>query len=76
MLSYFIAKAIPYVITALGAFAAIGAAWLTGRRAGASRIKAKQDEATIEAHEVRNEVENRIARERDNRQRLHDKWQE
>lgn len=41
-----------------------------------ARAKAKAQEETIEAHEVRNEVENRIARERDARERLRRDWSE
>jgi hypothetical protein len=50
------------------------------KREGAQDARAKDAaraaKETIEAHEVRNEVENRIARERDARERLRDDWRE
>jgi hypothetical protein len=60
-------------------FAAIMAGfglWLGGRKSAKTEAKAKDLKAAVEGHEVRNEVENRIARERDHRQRLHDDWSE
>lgn len=54
--------------------AAIGLAFLRGLRVGAAKQQVKALENEVEAHETRNEVENRVARERDVRQRLRDEW--
>jgi hypothetical protein len=72
------------VARAIGAaMAGLLALWAYGarkKREGASAARseaaAKAAKETIEAHEVRNEVENRIARERDARQRLRGDWSE
>jgi hypothetical protein len=55
--------------------AALAASWLGGRKAGRadSKIEGLNDE--VKGHELRNEVENRVALERDARQRLRDDWQ-
>lgn len=66
----------PYIAAAIGTAVTLATAWLVGRKAGAAGVKAKQAQSTIKAHEVRNEVENRIAVDRDAKQRLRDKWQE
>lgn len=39
-----------------------------------ARAKAKELENALERHEIRNEVENRIAADRDARERLRDDW--
>jgi divalent metal cation (Fe/Co/Zn/Cd) transporter len=54
--------------------AALATSWLGGRKAAQTDIKVKGLEDAVDAHEVRNEVENRVARERDARQRLRDDW--
>lgn len=57
--------------------AAIGAAlvaWLSGRRGARQEAKLAAQADTIKAHEVRNEVDNRIASERDAKRRMHDDW--
>ena len=59
---------------ALAGLAALVGAWVAGRRSGAVRAENKGLRDTVEAHEVRNEVDNRIAAERDARKRLHDDW--
>lgn len=60
---------------AMAALAAILGAWLAGTREGRKRAKVKSLQDEVKAHETRNEVENRIADERDARERLRDKWQ-
>lgn len=57
------------------ALAAIGAAWVGGKRSGAVKAKTKGLSDQVEAYEVRNEVENRIARDDDARQRLRERWE-
>ena len=72
------------VARAMGAaLAGLLALWAYGarkKREGASAARseaaAKAAKETSKSYEVRNEVENRIARERDHRQRLHDDWSE
>ena len=59
---------------ALAGLAALVGAWVAGRRSGAVRAENKGLRDTVEAHEFRNEVDNRIAAERDARKRLHDDW--
>lgn len=58
------------------AFVIIGGAWLAGRREGNQKRETQSLKAEVKSHEVRNEVENRIATERDARKRLHDDWSE
>jgi hypothetical protein len=58
-------------------FAAIMAGfglWLGGRKSAKTDAKVKDLEAAVEGHEVRNEVENRIASEHDAASRLREKW--
>ena len=52
------------------------ATWFGGRKAGKTVAKVDALKSTIKSHEVRNEVENRIATERDAKRRLHDEWSE
>lgn len=61
---------------AAAAAAILGAAFLAGRRDAKQGQKAKDLKATVKAHEVRNEVDNRIAVERDAKRKLHDEWSE
>ncbi len=61
---------------AAAAVAIIGGAWLAGRRDKAKEQKIDRLEQKAEAHDTRNEVENRIASERDARKRLRDDWSE
>jgi len=49
--------------------------WITGRRSGAERAENRGLQDEVRAHEVRNEVDNRVATERDARERLRDEWQ-
>jgi gas vesicle protein len=64
-----------FIAATVGAVAALLAAWITGRRSASVRAKNRGLQEAIKAHEVRNEVENRIASERDALQRLRDDWQ-
>lgn len=57
------------------AVAALLATWFGGRKAAKSDAKVKSLKEEVRAHEIRNEVENRIASERDARERLRDDWQ-
>lgn len=61
---------------AAGIAVLIGGAFLAGRRDAKQARKVQDLTATAKAHEVRNEVDNRIASERDARQRLRDEWSE
>jgi Flp pilus assembly protein TadB len=63
------------ILAAIGAtIAAIGAAWFGGRRSAktAQKLDALEDKA--DALETRNEVDNRVARERDARDKLRTDW--
>ena len=53
---------------------ALAATWLGGRKAGKTDAKVKGLQDEVKGHEVRNEVDNRVASERDARQRLSDDW--
>ena len=50
--------------------------WIAGKRSGAVRAENRGLRKTIETMETRNEVENRIASERDARSRLRSDWSE
>lgn len=58
----------------LGAIA-LAATWFGGRMKAKTDAKLRDAKEEAKAWEVRNEVENRIADERNGRQRLHDDWQ-
>lgn len=64
-----------WVIAVAAGIAGLVGIWFGGRRAGASAVRAKQNEAQIkavaEANEVRNEVE---ALDRDSLKRRATKW--
>lgn len=63
------------ILAAIGAtIAAIGAAWFGGRRSAktAQKLDALEDKA--DALETRNEIDNRVARERDARDKLRTDW--
>ena len=63
------------IATAIGAIiAAVGAAWFSGRKSAKTAQKLDAAKDLKNAFETRDEVENRIARERDARQRLRDDW--
>ena len=55
----------------------LGAIGLYAKGRADAKAAAKLEAAfdTLDAYEVRNEVDNRIARERLARERLHDRWQ-
>jgi hypothetical protein len=55
---------------------ALAASWFGGRKAGQTDAKLKETEDALDGHVTRNEVENRVARERDARERLRDHWSE
>lgn len=62
-------------IAGLGALlAAFLGVWITGRRSGAVRAEKRGLQDEVKGHEIRNEVDNRVAAERDARQRLSDDW--
>jgi hypothetical protein len=61
---------------AAGAVVLLGGTWLAGRRDAKQDHKIETLEAEAEAHDTRNEVENRIAADRDAKRRLHDEWAE
>lgn len=61
---------------AAAAAAILGAAFLAGRRDMKKSQKIDRLEAKADAHDTRNEVENRIAVERDAKRKLHDEWSE
>ena len=56
--------------------AALATSWLGGRKSGQTDGKLQSAEDKAEAWGDRNEVENRIARERDARERLRADWTE
>jgi hypothetical protein len=55
---------------------ALAASWFGGRKSAQTDAKLEEAEDAIQGHVLRNEVENRIARDRDAKQRLRDKWSE
>ena len=55
--------------------AAMAASWLGGKRSAKTGVKIDALKDEVKAHEIRNEVENRIAVERDARERLRNDWQ-
>jgi phage-related minor tail protein len=59
----------------VAALAAIRVAWLAGTLVERNRAKVKLLKDEVKGHEIRNEVENRIAGELDARERLRDRWQ-
>ena len=61
---------------AAGIAVLIGSAFLAGRRDAKQGQKVKDLKTEVKSYEIRNEVENRIAVERDARQRLRDEWSE
>lgn len=65
-----------WLIGAVAGLLAVAGAWMAGRRSGTVRAENKGLRAEVNAHEVRNEIDNRIASERDARDRLRSDWQE
>jgi hypothetical protein len=59
----------------VAALLAVLGAWFAGKREGRSLEKVKLLKDEVKGHEIRNEVENRIAGEFDARERLRDRWQ-
>lgn len=65
------------IIGGLGlVFTLLAASWFGGRKSAKTAIKLKEAEDVVKGHVLRNEVENRIARERDVRERLRKDWSE
>lgn len=64
-----------WIAAAVALLAALGAVWGMGKANGALRAKNRGLQDEVDAHEVRSEVDNRIAGERDARERLRDGWQ-
>jgi len=56
-----------------GALLILGTAWLAGRKSAKDGAKVDALQQEVKAHEIRNEVENRIAAA-DAHKRLHDEW--
>jgi uncharacterized protein YdgA (DUF945 family) len=65
-----------YAVAAALAGLALAASWFSGRRSAQAAAKIRKLEDEVNAYETRNEVENRVATERDARQRLRDDWSE
>lgn len=62
---------------AIGIFiTALAASWFGGKRAGKTDADLEEAEDAVEGHVLRNEVENRIARERDAKDKLRESWSE
>jgi len=62
-------------LAGLGALlAAFFGVWLAGRRSGAEKAEKRGLREEVKSHEVRNEVDNRVASERDAKRKLHDDW--
>jgi hypothetical protein len=59
----------------VAALLAVLGVWFAGKREGRSLEKVKLLKDEVKGHEIRNEVENRIAGELDARERLRDRWQ-
>ena len=51
------------------------ATWFGGKRSAKTSVKIDALKDEVKAHEIRNEVENRIADDRAAKQRLRDDWQ-
>ena len=64
-----------WIAAAVALLAALGAVWGMGKANGTLRAKNRGLQDEVDAHEVRSEVDNRIAGERDARERLRDGWQ-
>jgi sensor domain CHASE-containing protein len=73
-----IAALVPWELLAwgVGGLVAVLAAWIAGNRKAALRAENEALRDAIKAHEVRNEVENRIAAERDALGKLRRDWSE
>jgi hypothetical protein len=58
----------------LALLAAFFGVWITGRRSGAVRAEKRGLKQEVLGYEVRTEVDNRVAAERDAKRKLHDDW--
>ncbi len=65
-----------WLAVAGAALAAVITAWFGGARSAKTKAENKSLKETVKSHEIRNEVENRVASEPDPRQRLRDRWGE
>lgn len=54
--------------------AALAASWFGGRKSAQTDAKIATLKQENKSHELRNEVENRVAAERDARNKLRDEW--
>jgi len=72
-----IASLIPWEWVAAASVVAAGllATWFGGKRSAKTSVKIDALKDEVKAHEIRYEVENRIADDRAARQRLRDDWQ-
>lgn len=61
---------------AAGIAVLIGGAFLAGRRDAKQGQKVQDLKAEVKAHDIRNEVDNRIASERDAKEKLMKSWSE
>lgn len=50
------------------------ATWVGGRKAGKSAVKLDNLKSEVKAHEIRDQVENRVSDEPDPRERLRSDW--
>ena len=60
------------LVALIGTLAAV---WFSGKRSAKTKGKIDRLEENAKANEVRNEIDNRIAVDRDAKQRLRDSWQ-
>lgn len=60
------------IVVAVIGFAAV---WFGGRKAGKSAVKLDNLKSEVKAHEIRDQVENRVSDEPDPRERLRSDWQ-
>lgn len=63
-----------WIAGAVGAFVLLLGAWWSGKRSGAVRAENKGLRDTAKGYEVRNEIDNRVAGERDARDKLRTDW--
>ena len=54
--------------------AALSAMWFGGRKSAKTDAKVETMKDEVQGYEVRNEVDNRVAAERDAKRKLHDSW--
>jgi hypothetical protein len=74
MLALLSSEWLGYILSAAGAIATVVAVWWSGRRSGAVGAENNGLRDTARGYEVRNEIDNRVARERDARDKLRADW--